>query len=711
MPAQASRLAVSLSLVASLWCIDAWACGGCFNMAPPPPPGQQSAQYVVQDAERVLFVVDPVTSKSIVWVEVKYTGAAEDFGWVLPLPKQPKVGVGSRWLFDGLDQRTAPVFTTTYSGLENCRDPYDGCVGGKAVPTPTYGGADASLAMDAAKASDSASGGGGGVTVLDQGQTGPYDYTVVAATDSGPLYTWLVTRGYKTPEAAKPILESHVKKGDVFVCIKLSNGKGVELVRPIVLEMAGAEPCVPLRLTSIAAAQEMTVSVMLGGPGRAIPKNTLHVEPNWGRINWYSAASNYPQVLAAAMDEAAGNAFSTEFSGDPAGIIDPLFMPKDLGSGVAQATNLAELAVALAQYKSGLFPGTIQSLEIVGDLDAFVGLGKKYGLSAAEAWGVLSSCATAWNSGITCSPYLPGKANTLSIKADEAKAFAVDGAGLAAALEKSFFGPIHSARSALQGSGKLTRLIMRISPEEMDRDPVFSFNAALPAVSNMHKASFKQVCSEGWLPADQSRLTIDGLGSWVFAALPPGSGGAVGNNAIDPRFAKAPAALRIELLDESGPAVVVDPSQAQLVSTAILGAVPGKPSLPKDLVLKSGEAWTPPPSNAAVTKLGVWHIPGQPCTPKPGWKDGQVPPTQPPVIGVDASAGEGDAISEVVATSPLADGGSKGGGTTAPPAPAGRADSSCAADPAGAPQSLWVALLALAGLTIRRAATRRQTDR
>ncbi|MBI5608549.1 MAG: DUF2330 domain-containing protein, partial [Deltaproteobacteria bacterium] len=521
----------------------ALACGGCFSATPPPPPGQQDQQYVVQDAERVLFVQDPATKKAIVWVEVKYTGAAEDFGWVLPLPKQPKVGVGTRLVFDRLDQQTAPRFKSSNAGFENCRDPRDGCVEGKDFPAP--GGIDAGMSFSDAAAMEPATGGGGGVTVLDQGQTGPYDYTVVAATSTNPLYDWLNTRGYKTPPAAKPVLESHIKKGDVFVAIKLSNGKGVDLVRPIALEMTDAEPCVPLRLTSIAAASELTVSVTVLGPGRTVPKNTLHVVPNWARLNWFTAASNYAQLVSAAIDEAGGNAFSTEFSGSPNAIIDPLFVPADVLNALKAVTNMQTLASWVASNNQ------YNGMEIMGDLEDVAGFGKAKGLTAAQAWAVLAQCSGSWPYSSSCYAYLPS-GQSLQITAEEAAGMAVDGAALAAALDKSFFKPMQDVVATAKTSAKLTRLLMRISPEEMDRDPVFAFNPSLPDVSNLHTATFTEVCGNGWLPAQQTRLTIDGMGSWVVQGSPPNGSGQLGNNTLDPRFKSAPTALRIEVLDETG---------------------------------------------------------------------------------------------------------------------------------------------------------------
>ncbi len=137
---------------------------------------------------------------------------------------------------------------------------------------------------------------------------------MVKGSAAKPLLNWLDEQGYATPKAAIPVVDSHIAKGDVFVAIKLSNGEGVNQIKPIVLQMHDAEPCVPLRLTSIAAAEDMTVVVTIAGPGRAIPKNHLHVRINPMRLNLFKGANNYPQVLSAAIDEAAGRAFVTEYA-------------------------------------------------------------------------------------------------------------------------------------------------------------------------------------------------------------------------------------------------------------------------------------------------------------------------------------------------------------------------------------------------------------
>ena len=111
----------SLGLLAmalgGLWSTGALACGACFTPVPNVPSNQLQ---VLQSAERILFVRDDKTKQSVVWVEIKYSGPADQFAWVLPLPKVPKVGVGTSWLFDRLDLGTAPRFVVSTLPSENC---------------------------------------------------------------------------------------------------------------------------------------------------------------------------------------------------------------------------------------------------------------------------------------------------------------------------------------------------------------------------------------------------------------------------------------------------------------------------------------------------------------------------------------------------------------------------------------------------------------
>ncbi len=601
------------------------ACGGCFS--PPDPPAEPASKAVLQNAERIFFHQDPDNLRITAWVEVRYTGLASDFGWVLPVPVKPKITVGTSILLDRLDTQMAPVHILKEMGTENCRPPVQGC------QNPPVTLDNDTVGMDGAATHD-----GGAihrepeVQVLEVGQTGPYDYAIVAAKDAKPLQDWLKKRKYKLPNSALPIIESHVAKGDVFVAIKLSNGAGVELIKPLVLQMDDADPCVPLRLTSIAATEHMAVVVTLAGKGRAIAKNLMNVVPNPLRIDVAGGAKNYDQVLGEAIDEAGGRAFATEYAAHPSKA-GPAFSDSELDlSALESVANLH----ALAGATRGLAP-MWRHADVAALYNKHVGLAKLLAklkpATATDALSRLIDCGFNWQSGGGD----PCTANGGTITAAKAKATKVNIKALLAALQKEIAAPLASARDQVADSARVTRMAMRISPKEMDRDPIFAFNDQLPDVNNVHIWPYWRVCTNGWLPVDATRIEYPGLGSWVFNGTLSWSGFDGVSSPTDPRFAKAPFALAIELLDETGKARNIHPSDIILVDTTIIGAVPGDPSLPKDVSLREVTPWKPPNSDKALERAGDWPQP-EGCTPKPGYKDGY-PPTDPPAEDDGCTAG------------------------------------------------------------------------
>ncbi len=668
-------LALGLALATAPLAQTALACGGCFS-----PPAPTIDQTVVQNAERVLFYRDATTKKSTVWVEVRYSGLAQDFGWVLPVPKVPKVGVGSTVVFDALDQKLRARYNIEYGQPENCRDAWQGCNEEQYYPSAgggDFGGADTTTAGDSS-ASDAGGPGAPKVEVLAQGTTGPYDYQVVASNDANMLYTWLNTRGYAIPEKSKPIIDSHIKKGDKFVAVKLSNGQGIKAIRPITLEMDDSEACVPLRLTSIAAAEDMQVVVTVAGPNRAIVKNYMDVEPNPLRLNLLSGGTqvpcaepysgyctvpnNFDQVASAAIDEAAGRAFVTEavVSGGGMGQLSPLQSLK--ASQFTYATNLLDLGQVLAGL-TGVLPIDDDTAAVMAPhlpLDKVMP-----GVNPTQALANLRACANFWQMGQNQPCQLPGYT---VLQASTLLAATFDPQPLADDVTTNLVGPIDDAAKKIAGNAWVSRLSLRISPDEMDRDPVFAYNSALPAKAQERKVKANVVCLDGWNNGPQGfRLTLDGLGSWVL--------GQDALNTKDPRFAQAPYALTVQLQDETGPAMTIAPEQVDLVDGVIKGALPGQPSLPNDMVLKTPVPWAPPASDVLVTKVGAWHKPGSWCEPKAGWSDGKMAPagdvpqsdagsTSGPVPGVDAVSGWTDAVSPQ-ATVSKASGASEGSGCTA----------------------------------------------
>ncbi len=678
------------------------ACGGCFS-----PPSDDSKQTVVQNAERVLFWRNETTKTSYVWIEVVYAGLAKDFGWVLPVPKLPKVGVGTQLVFDGLDRRMGARAALQSAAQENCRDPRSGC-----EPVMAGGSDAAALDVGSAGAPRWDSGEWGppkvpGVDVLDSGFTGPYEYAVIKGSDAEKLYEWLTKAGYATPAKAKPILQVHATKGDLFVAIKLQNGQGIQAIRPVTLEMADAEPCVPLRLTSIAAQYDMTVTVTVAGTGRAVVKNHFDVIVNPLRLTLLDVKEptpcpaeappgaschrpkNYGQVLAAAIDEAQGHAFATEasLSGAAIGKLSPL---QDLNLlPLQEAKSLLAVANFVAQTDLPL------TGEVMSALQPAVGAAGPIFMQAtqAEAWGALKACAKYWNltgaeDSCPSGKLTLSKAKLLTIQAD--------GVGVAKSLKEGIIDPLFVVGDALGKATRTTRLVLRISPDEMDRDPVFAFAPSLPMVEPVWNVQHNQVCIDGWNNGElRTRMTVSGLGSWLVGST----------SIIDPLFAPTPAALMVLVQEETGAPIPIGGGDLAVVDAAIAGALPGKPSLPSGLVLKPYTAFTPPPSAKPVTTLGKWKQPPN-CVPKPGWQDGQLPPSgQAP----DAIASGGDTGSSADAGSTVGpdvtaslDVKTGGTATTGGASSSGGGGSSCTAAGSGS-LSGWLAMLAVVcGLLIRR---------
>lgn len=578
----------------------AWACGACVA-----PPGPSTVQ---QKAERVLFVRDPVTKQSLTWVEVRYQGQPQDFGWVVPMPKKPILGVGSQYLFDRLDQAAAPRFSLNYSeSRENCTVPVYASSGGGGVGCGSDNSMAQTTSAGSAYSEDTSAGADVSkdhVQVLESASVGPYDYVIIASDKSDDLLTWLNAQGYATPAAALPIIDAHVQKGDVFVALKLKNDAGIDAIRPVSFQMDDADPCVPLRLTSVAAVEDMQVVVYLAGPGRAIPKNHMHIEVNPLKLSWENAGQNYDQLLAAAIDEAAGRAFVTEYSQPMSAVsvdaadgkatvsavqyshpLDGVPLPGSMG---AAGPSSNAYGTGTLVYAKRLDASAFKDVQTVSDVAKAL---KASNLPLAD------EVVTALNAAVTSTgidwvaTQGSGQITQVYYGSVPANGATVASAKLYADLS-TFADGTKLAVDQLARQKNLTRLVLRISPKEMDRDPVFAFNDKLPVVKRSYSATVTGVCSQGDDNADTTRLKIAGIDrSYLVTGTPPACSfcGSTFTSASDARFKAMPAASIVELLDENVAAQPVAPDQIALVDTAIAGAQPGTKSLPDGFTLKAAD--------------------------------------------------------------------------------------------------------------------------
>lgn len=483
------------------------ACGGFFCSQVP----------IDQAGERIVFGVNAAESSVEAHIQIQYQGAAEKFSWVVPMPARPTLHVGSPLLFSFLDGSTQPRFQLQYQNA--C--PNDGRFG---IPDMA----------DGDTAGPPQAGAPGGVTVVSQEQVGPYDAAILQAEEAGPLRTWLVDNGYDLTEQGGQALEPYVGTGFYFVALKLQQNKQVGDLRPIVVRFAGTRPCIPIKLTAIAARPDMPIIAYVLANKRAIPINYRHVLINLSRIDWLRWGSNYPQVATAAVDEAGGRAFLTEFAG-PTGTRGQDFGALLSGFDTARLqafSHPADFAMELLRQGFG------RDASIQGLLRKYIPMPPSLvaqGVTEPQFYNSLDYYRSAIDSDPNRAPF--------------------NAAGFAQELEDAIVKPAKDAEALLKAHPYLTRLYTTMSAEEMTVDPDFDFNSDAPDVPNLYTANaYFESCEENW---SERKIRIE-LPQGHYFYTRQGQGGVAGG----------PNALRIEQWAETGPATLIQDNRP-LVDKAV----------------------------------------------------------------------------------------------------------------------------------------------
>jgi MYXO-CTERM domain-containing protein len=470
------------------------ACGGFFCSRVP----------IDQAGERIVFGVRENTVEA--HVQIQYQGAAEKFSWVVPMPALPTLEVGTPLIFGYLDSRTQPRFQLEWQ---------NSCGGGR--------GGGIADEVNSGAPPYSAPGSDGGVVVVSQQEVGPYDAAILQASESEALKAWLLANGYDLTEQGSAALEPYVGQGNYFVALKLQQNKQVGDLRPIVLRFQGNRPCIPIKLTAIAARPDMPIIAYVLSNHRAIPLNYRHVLINPTRIDWLRFGSNYSQVATAAVDEAGGQAFLTEFAGDSAPIAQgyDAFLPDYNTAPLIQRTHPVDFANELLMQGFGRDPA------IPGMLRKYIPMPAslvQQGVPESAVYNNLS----AYRSAIDSDPNRP----------------AFDNRGFVQEIQDTIITPANKSLELLHSHPYLTRLFTTMSAEEMTVDPDFDFNNSAPDVSNMYtaKATF-DTCDEDW---SKRRVKLE---------LPDGRFWYV--NFGDAAFGAGPSALRVEQWTNVGPSAII----------------------------------------------------------------------------------------------------------------------------------------------------------
>ena len=282
----------------------AQACGGFFC---------NSAQPVNQAAEQIIFADNGDGTVTAI-IQIMYQGPSTSFSWLLPIsgvPDTKDIGVASNLAFQRLQQATNPQYTLTTSVDGTCKQEGTGGAANAGVGGPliSSGGSGGTSSKDS-----------GGVTVEETGVVGAFEYAVISLDKSlddpaQAATTWLTQEGYDVPASAPALLGPYLEDGSNLLALRLTKGADTGSIRPIMLTYAAKKPMIPIKLTAVAANDDMGVLAWLLSDARAVPQNYYSLELNEALINWFNPAPTYGAVVSVAADDAGGQGFVTEFAG------------------------------------------------------------------------------------------------------------------------------------------------------------------------------------------------------------------------------------------------------------------------------------------------------------------------------------------------------------------------------------------------------------
>ena len=486
----------------------ALACGGMFCDA---------VQPVDQAAERIVFAwaEDEDCTDGVVTVEVQisYTGDADDFAWVVPVPDVPELFVSNDAAFTVLANATMPSFPLV-------DEEHGSCDGGLLAPERGAASGDDTAGAEGGDL------GQGGVNVIASETVGPYDTVVLQATNSGVLVEWLQEQGYAIPSDIEPVLAPYLADHQYFVALKLASNKDEGDLAPLGMTYCGSAASIPIQLTSIASIDDLPIEVFVLGPSRAVPDNYLHVRINEAAIDWYGGGFNYRDVVRRAANEAGGQAFATDFSGRS------------------------------SMFARSLWNDAWLDLDALRKADTSVEWLDEIVFSALPPSSQLTALLTEW------APAPPGvdQADFLQCPgcyADQATG-PFDAALATDALEAEILDPLAAMQARVDGTAHVTRMFTTMDPSEMTVDPQFVFNPDMEQdLASVHTAVNELHCGlfEKYENAERVLVLPDGR----EIKLP--SEASLGRTFTDEieymDELTSPAAIVIEDLGASGPGTII----------------------------------------------------------------------------------------------------------------------------------------------------------
>ena len=510
-----SAMAGAALLAATVTVRPADACGGFFC---------SQAAPVNQAAERIVFSRNDDGTVTAV-IQILYEGPAENFSWLLPISTVPMgddIAVASNLAFQRLQNATNPQYTLTTRVEGTCKSDNFGFGGATSAPGASGSGG----------ASGAGGGSDGGVVVEATGIVGSFEWTVISIDQALPdaadaAVDWLETNGYDVSPGARGLLRPYLEDGLFLLALRLTKGSDTGSIRPIVLTYAADRPMIPIKLTAVAANEDMGVMTWLLSEARGVPQNYLALELNEARINWFNPSLNYNDVVTAAANEASGQGFVTEYA--------------DQTSTLAEVVWSSFEETEWQSYRSTVFQDFAQLFDTMyfryGPWDGFWdAVRATVTLPAGVAFADFQLCPNCYSAQLQFSP-----------------------ATFIQAIEDQVIEPVRLMQRLLLSRPYVSRLYTTMSAADMTVDPLFTFNPDLPTVSNLHTAERIIECNSNVLRSEAPWRIELPQGGVIRGAPSPGGGLAWPTATQD-----QPSNARILRQSESGSGVVVEDNTDQI---------------------------------------------------------------------------------------------------------------------------------------------------
>lgn len=279
---QAHRLAAIATSVscALLTPAASQACGGCFG-----PPSFSATTTVT--GHRMAFAVSD--ERTVLWDSFEYTGAPEDFSWVLPVLPGAYLEESTDAWFETLEAGTK---TNVTSPALNCASPGGGDLGCGSASSDS-----------ASFASGNGYDSGNGVQVLHQGTVGPYETVTLRSMNGDALTSWLTSHDYAIPPDIQPTIDDYTKQGDDFIALRLQPGRTVQNMTPVRVITPGGEYLLPLRMVAAGVAEHVNIVLYVIGEQRYAMPDLHEVSVDLDKLTWTFAdnTNNYAELRKQAL--------------------------------------------------------------------------------------------------------------------------------------------------------------------------------------------------------------------------------------------------------------------------------------------------------------------------------------------------------------------------------------------------------------------------